>query len=147
MFQVLFMESGEHYYNKDGWPPEPDRPIMIRLASEIPVMEDTLIQILMIGLSKDHPLNAPDALELADQLLRRCAAVHNQGFLMLEADNRDIFDMVLRLTAYHYPENIVLPQGMDIDKVAWVDAMLHVSIKQVTPRQTWLLARSTGEPG
>lgn len=30
---------------------------------------------------------------------------------MLEADNRDIFDMVLRLTAYHYPENIVLPQG------------------------------------
>lgn len=35
------MESAEHYYNKDGWPPEPDRPIMIRLASEIPVMEVT----------------------------------------------------------------------------------------------------------
>lgn len=33
------MESGEHYYNKDGWPLESDRPIMIRLASEIPVME------------------------------------------------------------------------------------------------------------
>lgn len=33
---------------------------------------------------------------------------------MLEADNRDIFDMVLRLTAYHYPENIVLPQGKGI---------------------------------
>lgn len=33
------MESGDHYYNKDGWPPELDRPIMMRLASEIPVME------------------------------------------------------------------------------------------------------------
>jgi integrator complex subunit 1 len=71
-----------------------------------------LIQILLIGLSKDHPITAPDALELADQLLRRCAAVHNLGFLMLEADNQEIFDMVLRLTAYHYPENIVLPQGI-----------------------------------
>jgi hypothetical protein len=29
---------------------------------------------------------------------------------MLEADNQEIFDMVLRLTAY--PENIVLPQGI-----------------------------------
>ncbi|EFX62791.1 hypothetical protein DAPPUDRAFT_119856 [Daphnia pulex] len=54
---------------------------------------------------------APEALELADQLLRRCAAVHNLGFLMLEADNQEIFDMVLCYTAYHYPENIVLPQG------------------------------------
>lgn len=67
----------------------------------------------MIGLSKDHPLTAPDTLELADQLLRRCAAVHNQGFLMLEANNQDIFDMVLRLTAYHYPENIALPPGIE----------------------------------
>jgi integrator complex subunit 1 len=33
-------------------------------------------------------------------------------FFMLEADNQEIFDMVLRLTAYHYPENIVLPQGI-----------------------------------
>lgn len=37
------MESAEHYYNKDGWPPEPDRPIMIRLASEIPVIEVNFI--------------------------------------------------------------------------------------------------------
>lgn len=33
------MESTEHYYNKDGWPPEVDRPVMIRLAAEIPVAE------------------------------------------------------------------------------------------------------------
>ena len=109
--KVLFMESAEHYYNKDGWPPEVDRAVMMRLSAEIPVVEDSLIQVLLVGLSKDHPLSAPDALDLADQLLRRCAAVHNQGFLMLEADNRDLFDLVLRLTAYHYPENIVLPQG------------------------------------
>lgn len=77
-------------------------------------MQDTLIKILLIGLSKDNSLSAPDALEIVDQLLRRCAAVHNQGFLMLEADNRDVFDIVLRLTAYHYPENIILPQGITV---------------------------------
>ena len=33
---------------------------------------------------------------------------------MLEANNRDIFDVLLRLTAYHYPENIILPQGISL---------------------------------
>lgn len=40
------METGEHYYNKDGWPPEVDRAIMIRLSSEIPVMEVFYITVL-----------------------------------------------------------------------------------------------------
>lgn len=45
-------------------------------------------------------------------------------FFMLEADNQEIFDMVLRLTAYHYPENIVLPQGytppnLAVSKLYW----------------------------
>ena len=52
--------------------------------------KDTVIQILAIGLSNEHRLTAPDALEMADQLLRRCAAVHNQRLSMLEADNRRI---------------------------------------------------------
>ena len=73
-----------------------------------------LIKILLIVFSKDNSLSAPDALEIVDQLLRRCAAVHNQSFEMLEANNRDIFDILLRLTAYHYPENIILPQGFSL---------------------------------
>ena len=67
--------------------------------------------MLVIGLSKDHPLSAPDTLELCDQLLLRCAVAHNQRFSMIEAVNGEIFDLMLSLTAYHHPENIALPQG------------------------------------
>lgn len=111
-------------------------------------MQDTLVQILLIGLSKDHPLTAPDTLELADQLLRRCAAVHNQGFLMLEANNQDVFDMVLRLTAYHYPENIALPPGIEkCNVMPIVGKLTNHLLCQVTLRQTWPLARFTGRLG
>ena len=75
------------------------------------VLQDTLIHLLLIGLSKDHPLSATETLELCDQLLRRCAAAHNQSFSMIQAEKVDIFDMMLTLTAYHHPENIALPQG------------------------------------
>jgi len=82
--------------------------------------------LLLIGLSKDHPIIAPDALEIADQVIRRCAAAatHYQAQAssassasgsspggMLTAENRELFELLLRLTAYHYPENILLPQG------------------------------------
>ena len=118
LHKILFMETSEHYYNKDGWPPEVDRPVLLRLSSELPLSEDSLIHLLLIGLSKDHPLPAPDALELCDQLLRRCAAASHQGLPTLEAEKREIFDMLLSLTAYHHPENIVLPAGYLPPKLA-----------------------------
>lgn len=48
------METAEHYYNKDGWPPESDRAIMIRLASEIPVLEVQLIDRRVPSTSRDN---------------------------------------------------------------------------------------------
>ncbi|UYV71556.1 INTS1 [Cordylochernes scorpioides] len=75
LHKVLFMESAEHYFNKDGWPPENERGLMLRLASEVPVLEDTLVRILVMGYSRDHPISAPDALDLTDQLIRRAAAI------------------------------------------------------------------------
>nr|CAD7453362.1 unnamed protein product [Timema tahoe] len=52
LHKVLFMEHLEQYYNKDGWPQESDRVVMHRLASEVPLLQNTLIRILVIGLSK-----------------------------------------------------------------------------------------------
>nr|CAD7438682.1 unnamed protein product [Timema bartmani] len=54
LHKVLFMEHLEQYYNKDGWPQESDRVVMHRLASEVPLLQNTLIRILVIGLSKIH---------------------------------------------------------------------------------------------
>ena len=46
------MEPAEAYHKHDNWPPEVERALMIRVASEVPVLQDTLLRLLLIGLSK-----------------------------------------------------------------------------------------------
>lgn len=46
------MEPAEAYHKLDNWPPENERALMIRVASEVPVQQDTLLRVLLIGLSK-----------------------------------------------------------------------------------------------
>ena len=52
---------------------------MLRLVSEVPVQEDTLMRVMIIGLTRELGVNAADALELADQLIRRAAMLSNEG--------------------------------------------------------------------
>lgn len=111
LHKILFMEQAEHYFNKDNWPSETDRPSMIRLASEMPVLEDTLMRVLIIGLSIEHPLNSQDALELADQLVRRAASLHCEGYPVLQVQRLELIELLFNLCVYHHPESIVLPKG------------------------------------
>lgn len=46
------MGQADTYYKIDNWPQEVDRMSMLRLASEIPLLQHTLMRILLIGLSK-----------------------------------------------------------------------------------------------
>ncbi|KAL3877747.1 hypothetical protein ACJMK2_035409 [Sinanodonta woodiana] len=109
--KVLFMESAEHYYNKDNWPPETDRIPMLRLASECPVQEDTLMRILVIGLSRELPLGPNDALEMADQLMKRAASLYTSGRAVLHVERFELVDALFNLCTYRHPDNIVLPKG------------------------------------
>lgn len=69
------MEQPDQYYKLDNWPPETDRTLFMRLASEIPLLQNILLRVLVIGLSKEHPLAPAEALELTDQLVKRAAAI------------------------------------------------------------------------
>ncbi|XP_071443700.1 integrator complex subunit 1 [Hetaerina americana] len=130
LHKVLFMEQPEQYYKWDSWPFESDRPLMQRLAAEVPVLQNTLIRIFVIGISKEHPLSAPDTLELGDQLVKRAAALAaandmspctnlpHPPYTMLYADKLEIIDLIFSLSAYHHPENINLPSGYCPPKLA-----------------------------
>uniref|UniRef100_A0A1B6EU77 Uncharacterized protein n=1 Tax=Cuerna arida TaxID=1464854 RepID=A0A1B6EU77_9HEMI len=112
LHKVLLMEQLDQYYKLDNWPPENDRMQFMRLASEVPLQQHILLRVMMIGLSKEHPLPPPDALELADQLVKRAANIPpNDKMPMLLVDKLEIFDLVFNLCAYHHPENIDLPVG------------------------------------
>lgn len=85
------MESSEQYYKLESWPPEQDRSTIFRISTEVPLLQGTVITILMIGLSKEHPLNAPDALELVDQLVKRAASLHvYQNFNAIKGNKYNI---------------------------------------------------------
>lgn len=45
----------------------------------MPVLEDTLMRVLVIGLSRELPLGQVDAVELADQLVKRAASLCLDG--------------------------------------------------------------------
>ncbi|KAM8962294.1 integrator complex subunit 1 isoform 2-T2 [Pelodytes ibericus] len=111
LHKVLFTEQPETYYKWDNWPPESDRNFFLRLCSEVPLLEDTLMRILVIGLSRDLPLGPADAMELADHLVKRAAGVHADDFEVLKIERIQLLDAVLNLCTYHHPENIQLPPG------------------------------------
>uniref|UniRef100_A0A8C3R092 Integrator complex subunit 1 n=1 Tax=Cyanoderma ruficeps TaxID=181631 RepID=A0A8C3R092_9PASS len=111
LHKVLFTEQPETYYKGDNWPPESDRNFFLRLCSEVPILEDTLMRILVIGLSRDLPLGPADAMELADHLVKRAAAVQADDVEVLRVERIQLIDAVLNLCTYHHPENIQLPPG------------------------------------
>ncbi|KAI8492608.1 Integrator complex subunit 1 [Branchiostoma belcheri] len=111
---------------------------LLRLVSEVPVQEDTLMRLLVIGLSRDLPLSAVEALDLADQVVRRAASLQSPDFDVLPVERLQLLDAVLNLCAYHHPENIQLPQGYEpptlaISNLYWKGWMLLLTVSAFNP--------------
>lgn len=118
LHKVLFLEQAEHYYKVDSWPGENDRNLFLRLASEVPLLQATLLRILLIGISKEHPVGPNEIIEVTDQLIRRAANLPQDCIPPLVMDKLEIVDFFFNLCSYNYPENIVLPAGYVPPKLA-----------------------------
>ena len=57
----------------------PSRRMLLHLVCSVPVLEDTLMWVLLMGLASDLPVTAADSLELADQLICRAAMQQDSG--------------------------------------------------------------------
>ncbi|XP_029692684.1 integrator complex subunit 1 isoform X1 [Takifugu rubripes] len=145
LHKVLFTEQPETYYKWDNWPPESDRNFFLRLCSEVPLLEDTLMRILVIGLSRDLPLGPADAMELADHLVKRAAGVHSDDLEVLKVERMQLIDAVLNLCTYHHPENIQLPAGyqppnLAISTLYWKAWLLLLVVAAFNPQKIGLTA-------
>ena len=114
LYKTLFMApSPEEYHRLDGWPVDGDRGLFFKLTSEVPVQQEAVLRIFLIGLSKDLPLNGQDCLTIVETLIKRAAGLHNlasKEFPILSCDKaKDFMECVWQLTAYTYPESISLP--------------------------------------
>ncbi|XP_075894686.1 integrator complex subunit 1 isoform X1 [Nelusetta ayraudi] len=145
LHKVLFTEQPETYYKWDNWPPESDRNFFLRLCSEVPLLEDTLMRILVIGLSRDLPLGPADAMELADHLVKRAAGVQSDDLEVLKVERIQLIDAVLNLCTYHHPENIQLPAGyqppnLAISTLYWKAWLLLLVVASFNPQKIGLAA-------
>ncbi|XP_054616240.1 integrator complex subunit 1 isoform X2 [Dunckerocampus dactyliophorus] len=145
LHKVLFTEQPETYYKWDNWPPESDRNFFLRLCSEVPLLEDTLMRILVIGLSRDLPLGPADAMELADHLVKRAAGVQSDDLEVLVVERIQLIDAVLNLCTYHHPENIQLPAGYQPPNLAictlyWKAWLLLLVVAAFNPQKIGLAA-------
>lgn len=120
VYKVLFMEPVEVYYRQDNWPPETDRVMMLRIASDVPALQESLLRVMLIGLSKLHAVQANNALEVVENMVRRSALCHHQtdGASTLTVDNLDIIDLLFNLCLYQHPQNISLPEGFQCPQLA-----------------------------
>ncbi|XP_042197003.1 integrator complex subunit 1 [Callorhinchus milii] len=145
LHKVLFTEQPETYYKWDNWPPESDRNFFLRLCSEVPLLEDTLMRILVIGLSRDLSLGPADAMELADHLVKRAASVQADDLEVLRVERIQLIDAVLNLCTYHHPENIQLPPGyqppaLAISSLYWKAWLLLLVVTAFNPQNIGLAA-------
>ena len=91
MFKILFMiDKPEQCYTIDNWPSEQERSTMFRVVSEIPVLRETLHQVLMITkvLPDDMYLHM---LRVEENLLKLAALVHNKDIYSLKLNKIDQF--------------------------------------------------------
>ncbi|XP_045473416.1 integrator complex subunit 1 [Harmonia axyridis] len=111
LLKVLFLEQAEHYCKVDSWPGENERNLFLRLASEVRLLEGTVVRILLIGMSKENVVHPNEALDIIEQLIKRAANLPTDLDPPLSINNLDIFEMFFNLCNYVYPENIVFPPG------------------------------------
>jgi len=123
LYKALFMaRSHEEYYQLDGWPLEADRGLFFKLTSEVPVQQETVLRIFLIGLSKAHPVIGQDCLTIGETLMKRAAGLHTlaaKDFPVLYSDKaKDFRECVWNLTAYTFPETISLPSDYQAPSMA-----------------------------
>ena len=113
LHKLIFIANPEEYWRTDGWPIETERNILFKAVTDIPVLEDTLIHLFAIGVSKAHPINGRDTIELAEYLIKRASALYqlvSDDFAVLKTDKvTQIMELLFQLSAYSYPDSIALP--------------------------------------
>ena len=111
LHKILLLEPAEHYYKLDNWPAETDRAIYMRLVTEVPLLQQTLLQLLLLGFSKENGITHSEILDVVDQLIRRAAANSTEAFPTLHADKTELFQMIFNLCGYLPPSSINIPAG------------------------------------
>lgn len=118
MNKILFLDAPENYTKGDQWPTEPERLVLLNLVSEVPLLQDSIWTIILIGVSKDISFSIHDTVDIIDQMVRRACLLKYSEYPPLEVNKLEIIDFLFSMAEYHHPENIQLPSGYEPPKLA-----------------------------
>ena len=74
-------------------------------------MEDTLMRVLVIGLTRELRVNPSDCMDVAESIVRRAAQLYSPDVAVLQVDRLELIDALFHLSTYKHPDNIQLPKG------------------------------------
>lgn len=130
--KILFMLDKPEQYAIDNWPPEQERATLFRVVSEIPVLYDTLYQVLL--LSSILPENMHHFLLVVEEnLLKTAALVHAKDIysLQLDSDKIEQFVTVLfNLCLYKFQ----VPSKFTITVLYWKACQVLVNLSALDPK-------------
>lgn len=139
MFKILFMvDKPEQCYSIDNWPSEQERGIMFKVVSEIPVLFETLQQVLMI--TKSLPDNMfMLMLCVEENLLKQAALVYNKDIYSLNIKRIDDFiELLFSICLYTYqnPPTVTLA----VTVLYWKAWQILLIIAALDPKGFGLIA-------
>lgn len=109
--KIMYLELADQYYKLDNFSPETEKNLYMKLVTNAPLMENTLLKLLITGFSKENPITHQEMMDFIEQLLHRAAVNSSDLFPMLDIKNLDIFDLIFNLSAYQPPGSINIPAG------------------------------------
>ena len=114
--QVLFLDDSSNYTSKDNWPGEQERDMLVSLCAEVPLHENTLMRLGVLGTATNLPLRPQEVLGIINSVVRRAAMLDSHVEsppLQITGQvkhNLDIIQMLLKLSEYKY-YNVKFPEG------------------------------------
>ncbi|XP_058059861.1 integrator complex subunit 1 [Anopheles bellator] len=116
--KLLLLDSHEAYAKGDQWPPEAERAPLLRIVSEIPLQENVMLCLLLIGIEKEIPFSIQDTMDITEQLVRRAGSLRHIDYPPLEITDLKIIELLFKMSEYHHPDNIVLPPNYEPPNLA-----------------------------
>lgn len=116
--KISLLDASDSYAKGDQWPPEPERMLMMNLISEVPLLQDSIWTIILIGVSKEISFSIHDTVDLIDQMVRRACLLKYIDYPPLAVTKLDIINFLFSMAEYHHPENIQLPSDFVPPKLA-----------------------------
>ncbi|XP_049537628.1 integrator complex subunit 1 [Anopheles darlingi] len=116
--KLLLLDSPETYAKGDQWPPEAERGPLLRMVSEIPLQQNVMLCLLLIGIEKEIPFSIQDTMDITEQLVRRAGSLRHIDYPPLEITDLKIIELLFKMSEYHHPDNIVLPANYEPPNLA-----------------------------